>query len=279
MGALPRPFRAVLAAGWILCTMLSAIGCGNDPATEYVLAWSDEFDGAAGESPDPTKWTYDLGDGCPALCGWGNNELQTYTDRPENASMDGQGHLVLTARRQTVDGRDYTSARIRTEGLFTQQYGRFEARMKLPRGQGLWPAFWMLGDDLRSAGWPHAGEVDIMEYRGQETDVVHGTVHGPGYSGGSSIGERYVLANADFDADFHVFAIEWTDSRITWFVDDQPYFRVRPQDLGGREWVFDHPFFLVMNVAVGGNFVGPVGANTSFPQSMTIDWVRVYRAQ
>lgn len=271
-------FRRLSLAGLVLIAMALSFGCSDDEDLEYVLVWSDEFDGAAGESPDPAKWTFDLGDGCPNLCGWGNNELQTYTDRPENVSMDGEGHLVITARRETLNDRDYTSARIRTEGLFTQQYGRFEARMKLPRGQGLWPAFWMLGDDIRSVGWPDCGEIDIMEYRGQETDVVQGTVHGPGYSGGNSIGERYVLANADFDAGFHVFAIEWTDSRITWFVDGQAYFRVRPQDLGNRDWVFDHPFFLIMNVAVGGNFVGPVGANVQFPQTMIIDWVRVYEA-
>ena len=265
---------ALVASG-----VLFSSGCSGDEEVAYELVWSDEFDGPAGAPPDPANWTYDLGTGCPGLCGWGNDELQTYTDRPENVSMDGEGHLVITARRETLDDRDYTSARIRTEGLFTQQYGRFEARIKLPRGQGLWPAFWMLGDDIRSVGWPRCGEIDIMEYRGQETDIVHGTVHGPGYSGGNSIGGSFALSNADFDADFHVFAIEWTESRITWFVDGEPYFRVRPRDLGSRDWVFDHPFFLILNVAVGGNFVGPVGANTMFPQTMTIDWVRAYEAR
>ena len=269
-----RPLIALLLAAAVAMT-----GCDDDDEIEYVLAWSDEFDAPAGTPPNPDNWTYDLGTGCPNLCGWGNNELQNYTDRPENVAHDGEGHLVITAREESFGESDYTSARIRTEGLFSQRYGRFEARIKLPRGQGIWPAFWMLGDDIRSVGWPQCGEIDVMELLGQTPDTVYGTVHGPGYSGGQSIGQTYQLANADFDAGFHVFAVEWTESRITWFVDGEAYHRVRPQDLGNREWVFDDPFFLILNVAVGGNFPGNPDESTRFPQTMTIDWVRVYRAQ
>lgn len=267
----------LLIAGLALLAAATLVACGDDDdEPDYVLVWSDEFDAAVGTPPDPERWTYDLGRGAG---GWGNQELQTYTDRPENVAHDGDGHLVITARAESLGSADYTSARIRTEGLFEQTYGRFEARIRLPRGQGIWPAFWMLGSDFRDVGWPECGEIDIMEYRGQEPNLVLGTVHGPEYSGGQSIGADFELDNADFDAGFHVFAIEWTDRRISWFVDDVAYHRVRPQDLGGRDWVFDHPFFLILNVAVGGNFVGSPNASTSFPQSMTIDWVRVYRAE
>ncbi|HKK70165.1 MAG TPA: glycoside hydrolase family 16 protein [Candidatus Krumholzibacteria bacterium] len=252
--------------------------CGDDDEDEgtYVLTWSDEFDGPADTSPDPEKWTYDIGTG---VNGWGNAQLEYDTDRIENVRLDGEGHLEIVAREEEFGDRQYTSARIKTEGLFTQRYGRFEARIQLPRGQGIWPAFWMLGDDFRQVGWPDSGEIDIMEYRGQNPDEVLGTVHGPGYSGGASIGARFILDGGDFDAGFHVFSIEWTDDRITWFVDDVPYHRVRPQDLGGREWVFDHPFFMILNVAVGGNFVGPPDETTRFPQTMRVDWVRVYERQ
>jgi len=260
----------------LLTGLIVFAGCSDDDADiEYVLAWSDEFDGPAGNPPDPEKWTYDIGRGNN---GWGNAELQYYTDRTENAALDGDGHLVITAIEESFGSADYTSARLKTQNIFSQRYGRFEARIKLPRGQGIWPAFWMLGDDIRIVGWPQCGEIDVMEYLGQDADTVYGTVHGPGFSAGQSIGESFSLPNSDFDVDFHVFAVEWTETRIIWSVDGDVFHVVTPQTQGLDEWVFDDPFFMILNVAVGGYWPGEPDASTRFPQTMEIDWVRVYRA-
>ncbi len=248
----------------------AAFDSPDDPV--WTLAWSDEFDGPAGQLPDPANWTFDIG------TGWGNRQLEYDTDRPENVSLDGNGNLAITARREPWMGSAYTSGRIKTQGLFEQAYGRFEARIQLPTGQGIWPAFWMLGSDFSTVGWPECGEIDIMEFRGQEPTIVLGTVHGPGYSGGGGISSRYALTGDRFDTGFHEFAIEWTEDGIVWFVDGQRYHAVDPGDTPGR-WVFDHPFFILLNVAVGGNFVGPPNESTTFPQSMLVDWVRVYRAE
>ncbi|NJC26258.1 glycoside hydrolase family 16 protein [Neolewinella antarctica] len=245
----------------------------------YELVWSDDFDGAAGELPSAANWTYDIGNG-PA--GWGNNELQMYTDNPENVSLDGNGNLLLTAIRiDNENGDQFTSARIKTEGLFTKAYGRFEARLKTPYGPGIWPAFWLLGDNCNEMPWPQCGEIDIMELRGQEPNKIAGSVHGPGYSAGQAITADYTLENGRFDAEFRIFAIEWGEDYIDYFVDDFLYQRITKEDTeeaddGKGEWVYDHPFYIIMNVAVGGNYVGfPVDA-TPFPQTMTIDYVRVY---
>ena len=239
-----------------------------------VLAWQDEFDGPAGQPPDTiTKWRYDIG------THWGNVQLEYDTNRPENVSLDGMGHLTIIARREDYLGRAYTSARINTRGRFEQTRGRFEARMKLPSGQGLWPAFWLLGGDIDRAPWPACGEIDIMEYRGQEPRIVHGALHGPGYSGGSALTHAFELPLGRFDTGFHVFALDWSADRITWFVDDIAYKSATPADLPpGTRWVFDHPFFVILNVAVGGNYVGGPGPGTTFPQTMTVDYVRVYAA-
>ena len=246
----------------------------GDELIEYTLVWEDQFDGQAGESPDPANWTYDVGNGDN---GWGNAQLEFDTARQENVSLDGSGNLRITAREESYNGFDYTSARIKTQGLFSQQYGRFEARIKLPIGQGIWPAFWLLGNGIDTVGWPQCGEIDIMEYRGQEPNVVHGSLHGPGYSGGGAVTGRFTLPGAGFDQGFHVFAVEWEPESITWLVNDVVYQRRTPDDLpGGTGWVFDHPFFIILNVAVGGNFVGDPDASTVFPQTMLVDWVRVY---
>lgn len=238
------------------------------------LVWSDEFDGAAGESPDPSNWVFDIGTGDN---GWGNQELQYYTDRPENVSMDGQGNLVITARREAFGGMPFTSARITTKGKFEQQYGRFEARMKSPYGPGLWPAFWLLGSNIDQVNWPQCGEIDVMELRGQEPDKIAGSLHGPGYSAGEAITSNFALNNGRFDDDFYIFAIEWGEGYIDYFVDDVLYQRLTPADLEGDEWVFDAPFYMLLNVAVGGTYVGFPTSQTPFPQPMTIDYIRVYQ--
>ena len=220
--------------------------------------------------------------------GFGNAEHQFYTDRPENVAHDGEGHLVITARQETVSGStcwygtcQYSSARLLTAGRFSQQYGRIEARMKIPTGQGLWPAFWMLGDDLFDVGWPDSGEIDIMENVGDAPGRVHGTLHGPGYSGGGGVGGHFDLPSGErFTDQFHVFAIEWSPEVIRWLVDDRVYQTKTPADLPpGTTWVFDHPFFLLMNVAVGGYWPGYPDETTLFPQELLVDYVRVYEAE
>ena len=243
------------------------------------LTWSDEFNAGAGTPPNSARWRYDIGGH-----GWGNNELEYYTNRVQNAAHDGAGNLVITARRENPAGYScwygtcqYTSARLLTSATFTQAYGRFEARMKIPRGQGLWPAFWMLGNNIGSVGWPTSGEIDIMENVGFEPSTVHGTIHGPGYSGGAAVGAGYTLPGGQQFADaFHTFTVDWEPTAITWYVDGIQYSRKTPADIGGNRWVFDHPFFLIMNVAVGGNWPGSPNASTVFPQTLTIDYVRVY---
>ena len=270
-----RPDRRGLVLAALLLTLTSCRSGATDPIPlEWNLAWQDEFDGPAGQLPDPGRWRFDVG------TDWGNQQLEYDTARAQNASLDGAGNLAIIARKENYLEQEYTSARINTRGLFEQARGRFEARIKLPVGQGIWPAFWALGNDFGTAGWPTCGEIDVMEYRGQEPNVILGTAHGPGYSGGSAVGTRYTLPGANFNDDFHVFAIEWSESRITWFVDDVIYRVITPADLpaGGR-WVFDHPFFVILNVAVGGIFVGPPDESTIFPQTMLVDWVRVYKAE
>ncbi len=242
---------------------------------DWQLVWSDEFDGAAGESPDTTKWTFDIGTG-PYNDGWGNAELEYYTDRPKNVSTDGNGKLAITAYRESYSGASFTSARIKTIGLFEQKYGRFEARIKTPYGPGIWPAFWLLGSNVGTIGWPKCGEIDVMELRGQAPNVINGTVHGPGYSGGASITKAFALQDDRFDLNFHVFAIEWDENKIDFFVDNTLYQRITPDDLTG-DWVFDHSFFMILNLAVGGNYVGFPTNQTPFPQTMLVDYVRVYR--
>jgi len=276
-GVAPAVRRSAPWRPWLLpLLLLGATACrapSSPSQLSWQLAWSDEFEGPAGSPPDPAKWNHDVG------TDWGNAQLEYDTDRTENVSLDGNGHLAITARREAWLGRDYTSGRIQTSGHFAQAGGRFEARIRVPVGQGLWPAFWLLGANFASVGWPACGEIDVMEYRGQEPRVVVGSLHGPGYSGGSAVTTRYQLpGTAGFDQDFHVFAVEWVDDRITWFVDEVPYLAVRRADLPpGGAWVFDHPFFVILDLAVGGHFVGPPDANTVFPQSMLVDWVRVYR--
>ena len=248
----------------------SAFGDEGD-ASPRTLIWHDEFDGPAGQLPDPDRWQFDLG------TDWGNLQLEYDTDRADNVSLDGEGNLAITARVEDYEGQPYTSARIKTKGRFEHSYGRIEARIRLPIGQGIWPAFWMLGADIDKVGWPQCGEIDIMEYRGHEPRVLHGTIHGPGHKGDDAIGNRFVLEDGGFHLGFHVFAVEWTEDSITWYLDDRVYHSVSLTDLPtGAEWVYDHPFFLILNVAVGGGWVGSPDETTEFPQTMLVDWVRVY---
>jgi beta-glucanase (GH16 family) len=238
----------------------------------WTLLWADEFTQAEGTKPDSSKWGYDTG----SNNGWGNNELQFYTDRTENARIE-SGNLVIEARKESYSGKAYTSARLLTKDKVSWTYGRIEARIKIPKGRGIWPAFWMLGANIASVGWPNCGEIDIMENIGSEPSTLYGTIHGPGYSGGNPVSENTVLLGAELGDDFHVFAIEWEENRIRWFLDGQPYFTVTPSSLpAGSNWVFNQPQFLILNVAVGGNWPGDPDGLTTFPQRMTVDYVRVY---
>lgn len=241
----------------------------------WQLVWSDDFNGAAGVLPDAAKWKFDIGVG-PNNDGWGNAELQYYTNRPSNASLDGKGNLAITAKKELYSGSGFTSARLKSSGLLEQSYGRFEARIKTPWGPGIWPAFWLLGADVNTKGWPQCGEIDIMELRGQKPNIINGTVHGPGYSGAASITKSYAFVNNRFDADYHLFAVEWGPDFVDFFVDEILYQRITPENVKGT-WVFDHPFFIIMNVAVGGNYLGFPTDQTPFPQSMLIDYVKVYK--
>ncbi|MBQ0991325.1 family 16 glycosylhydrolase [Micromonospora sp. PSH03] len=266
----------VLLAAALVATATALVVPANPDRAEAAIgpiSWQDEFNSPAGTPVDQNKWRFDTGGG-----GWGNNERQYYTNSTSNAVHDGQGNLVITARRdnpanyQCHYGRcEYTSARLLTAATFTQTYGRFEARIKVPRGQGIWPAFWMLGT---GGGWPDAGEIDIMENIGREPNTVYGTVHGPGYSGGGGITGSRTLGAPLADT-FHTYRVDWEPNVITWYVDGVQYHRVDPARLGGNRWVFDHPFFMILNVAVGGNWPGYPDGSTQFPQQMLVDYVRV----
>ncbi len=258
--------------------------------SEWVLRWSDEFDGPAGTLPDANKWRYELGDGAlNGIPGWGNSEFEYYTADPENVALDGNGHLRIRVQKVDTATTDlvcyygpcqYTSARLLTQDRVSFRYGRIEARIKLPNTDksGLWPAFWSLGDNIRQVGWPQCGEIDIMEYVSRVPNTVFGTIHGPGYSGGSGYGNSTTVP--DLTSDFHTFAVEWTEDGIVWYVDGVKYHEAHPTDdyLQGKEWVFDHPFFLLLNMAIGGNFGGAIDPAMTFPQELLVDYVRVYQA-
>jgi beta-glucanase (GH16 family) len=260
---------------------LGALACGTSAAYgAWQLVWSDEFSQPDGSSPDPTKWGFDIGNGSG---GWGNNQLEYDTSRTNNARIVG-GQLVIEADQESYGGKSYTSARMLTKGKWSWAYGRMEASIKLPRGQGIWPAFWMLGTNIDSVGWPTCGETDIMENIGNTNDQAkaHGTIHGPqnggDYNGGAGVGGTYTLPGGGALADsFHTFAVEWTTNQIKWYVDNTAYFTATPASLpSGGTWVFTQPQFLILNLAVGGNWPGYPDATTVFPQQMLVDYVRVY---
>ena len=287
---LPSVFAPILFLSLLVC------GChiNRDPppprppippplasASGWTLVWSDEFKGPDGSSPDPKKWAYDQGGK-----GWGNEELECYTNRLQNAHIQ-SGNLVITTQKENFacsDGlsSNYTSARLKTQGLFSQAYGRFEARIKIPAGQGMWPAFWMLGDNITIAGWPTSGEIDIMENIGKEPGTVHGSLHGPSSAKRTSDATALfsLPAGQGFANDFHLFAVEWEPGVVRFYVDTNLYatFTQSHWPVGGA-WVFDHPFFLLLNVAVGGTWPGSPDSSTQFPQQMLVDYVRVYTKQ
>ena len=245
-------------------------------AQNWQLTWSDEFNAPNGSSPDSAKWNIVTGGD-----GFGNNELETYTSRPVNVHQQ-DGNLVITAQKEDLTGPDgiprhYTSARINTQNHFSQKYGRFEARIKLPTGKGIWPAFWLLGDDHERNPWPACGEIDILETIGAP-DTMYSTIHGPGYSASKGPSTKYVLPPGKaVNSAFHVYAVEWAPNDIKFFLDKHLIVERTPADLPpGSKWVYDHPFYILLNLAVGGNWPGSPDDSTTFPQQMLVDYVRVY---
>jgi beta-glucanase (GH16 family) len=240
-------------------------------------SFTDDFTGAKGSAVDDSKWTLETGDNV------NNHEREYYTKGTDNASLDGDGHLVITAKKENPNNYNcwygscqYTSARLNTADKFTTTYGHAEARMKIPEGKGMWPAFWMLGDDIGTAQWPNCGELDVMENVGNEPGTVHGTIHGPGYSGSAGVGAPYDLPSGQkFSDDFHTFGVDWSPNKISWSVDGNVYQTRTPDDVSGNKWVFDHPFYMILNLAVGGDWPGDPDGNTKFPQSLVVDYVHV----
>lgn len=288
MNATRKILISRLSGALVLVALVASCGGAQTPSSpssqttptsnpSYTLVWSDEFNGADGSAPDPAKWSIQTGGN-----GWGNNELEYYTARPSNVHVSG-GNLVITAVKESYTGPDgvtrpYTSARLQTKGLFSQQYGRFEASIKIPRGQGMWPAFWMLGNNIDTAGWPACGEIDIMENIGKEPAIIHGSLHGPGYSPGN-VTASYSLPSGTFADSYHLYAVEWDPQQVRFFVDSTQYAAFAPNNLPtGAIWEFQQqPFFLLLNVAVGGDWPGSPDAATSLPQQMLVDYVRVYQ--
>lgn len=277
--ALTARLGQTLAACLLLCLATSVLAgrATASPPAGYTLAWSDEFDGAVGSKPDSTKWGYDLGGG-----GWGNNELETYVSDAQHAQIVADASATDSKALQIqatkdAQGKIY-SARLLTKGKITAQYGYIEGRIQMSYGQGIWPAFWMLGTDVDTAKWPSCGEVDIMENIGNERSVVHGTIHGPGYSGGNGIGAAYTLPSSQqFKDGYHTFAVRWRPDAITWDVDGVTYQTRTTADIpSGTTWAFNKAFFVILNLAVGGNWPGYPDATTVYPQNLRVDYVRVY---
>jgi beta-glucanase (GH16 family) len=257
------------------------------PKITYTQVWSDEFDGAAGSSVDPAKWSFDLGDGCTAgICGWGNNEKEYYTNAADNVSLDGQGHLAIVARPAVLNTTcyygpcKYTSAKITTRGKMSAAPGRVEARIRIPKGQGLWPAFWMLGNDFGTVGWPASGELDIMENKGSAPSTSSSAIHGPGYSGNTPFAHANTIsAPATLADDYHLYAVEWDAVGASFYVDGIMHYQVLRVDIQryGTS-ILDKPYYIILNLAVGGNFDGDPASDSILPATMLVDYVRVYTA-
>jgi beta-glucanase (GH16 family) len=289
----PRRGAAVFAlASLLACSSggtAAVVPAGTPPVTSpapkaWTLAWSDEFDGAPGAPVDAAKWSHDLGDGCGnGICGWGNNEKEYYTNAPENVSLDGQGHLQIVAR-QAPSGLTcyygvcrYTSAKLTTRGKMTAVPGRVEARLKLPVGQGLWPAFWMLGSGFPTVAWPTCGELDIMENKGSTPSATSSAIHGPGYSGNTPFARVSQIPGGGVTSDFHTYAVEWDAEAVQFSVDSTLHYtvsRAQLQQFGNP--VLGNSYFVILNLAVGGQFDGDPGSDAIFPATMLVDWVRVY---
>jgi beta-glucanase (GH16 family) len=279
--------RGLAIGASLVCACSTASTVSTGPTTTWVQLWSDEFDGAAGARIDSTKWSYETADGCTeGICGWGNSEREYYTDAAENIALNGHGQLMIVARRAPAGLTCsygpclYTSARITTRGKLVVAPGRVEARIKLPAGQGLWPAFWMLGHNSPAVPWPACGELDIMENKGSQPATTSSAVHGPGYSGETPFAHANSLAHGVLADDFHIFAVEWDSLGVRFFVDGIAHYgitRTAVEHYGPS--ILDQPFFLMLNLAVGGHFDGDPQSDAIFPATMLVDYVRVYARQ
>jgi beta-glucanase (GH16 family) len=266
------PFFGFLGLVWLA----GACAAAKKTSAQMRLVWSDEFDYTG--LPDSSKWGYDLGDGCPNVCGWGNNELQFYTARRlENARVEG-GYLVIEARRERMGSQDYSSARMVSKRRGDWTYGRIEARAKLPSGLGVWPAIWMLPTDWAYGGWPASGEIDIMEHVGYMPDSLFGSLHTTRFNHIQGTQVTAGLFSKTLSTDFHRYGIEWDAEKIDFFFDGEKYLTFKNRREGSAAWPFDRDFHLLLNVAVGGNWGGKMGVSESiWPQKMLVDWVRVYQ--
>lgn len=271
----------------IICATLLGVGITlisySPPITlpgvtgKWQPTWADEFNGPMNSRPDGRKWIHDVGGS------WGKHELEYYTDSHKNTFQDGQGHLVIVARNEEDEDLrcwgepcQYTSGRLKTKGKFTQQYGYFEARIQVPHGQGIWPAFWMLGNNIDSVGCPECGEIDIMENIGREPDTVYGSAHGPPDGPGSQVYSYQLDDGRPLSDEFHTFGVEWAPDFISWYIDGKKYATYTKAQATPQSWVYDRPFFLLLNVAVGGQWPGDPDSSTEFPQYMLVDYVRAY---
>ena len=264
-------------------TLGALLGC--TAPSPWVQVWSDEFNGAAGAPIDTTKWRHDTADGCASRnCGWGNNEKEYYARAPATIALNGQGQLAIVARTAPAGLKcyygpcRYTSAKITTRGKVDVAPGRVEARIKLSAGQGLWPAFWLLGQNIAAVGWPASGELDIMENRGSAATITSSAIHGPGYSGNTPFVHAHALERGTYTDSFHTFAVEWDSLTVRFFLDDTAHYVVTRGEVEHfGKWVFDQPFFVILNLAVGGHFDGDPASDAIFPATMLVDYVRVYR--
>jgi beta-glucanase (GH16 family) len=262
----------------LLASLCGSFQCITDstPDAARKLVWSDEFntDGA----PDASKWSYDLGDGCPNVCDWGNNELEYYTSNNKNVRIE-KGNLIIEAHKETMGGKPYTSTRIVSKQKGDWLYGRIEVKAKLPKGKGTWPAIWMLSTDWSYGGWPESGEIDIMEHVGYDPGVIHATLHSQKYNHVKGTQQGGKVSISDVQDAFHIYAIEWSKDKVDFYVDDKIYHSITRKptdDFSG--WPFDKRFHLIMNLAVGGNWGGKEGVDESiWPQRMEVDYVRVYQ--
>ena len=241
-------------------------------STDYTLIWQESFDGEAGSRPAQETWELQTGGG-----GWGNSQLEHNTNRSENAQLTGTGELMIIAREEPYGGNDYTSARLRSKESFDPIFGRFEARIKVPEGAGLWPAFWLLGSDYEEVSWPLCGEIDIMEFNGGEPNQMFTTVHGPGYSGGSGVGQTHRLQEGSFSDGYFIYSVDIDPEHISWYLDDKLIYSVSSGDLPAQApWVLDNGMKILLNLAVGGHFVSPPTDPEAFPAVMYVDWVRFW---
>lgn len=281
-----RAFAVLVVAACSTAPKPSGVDERDNPPQqrEWTLVWSDEFDGDSGTFVDTTKWRADTADGCQmGICGWGNQEKQFYTASTANIALDGDGHLQITARIAPAGMScyygpcRYTSGKITTRGKFQAEPGRVEARLKLPTGQGLWPAFWMLGSGWPSTPWPRCGELDIMEHKGSQPTITSSAIHGPGYSGATPFAHAMASSQGPYFENFHLFAVEWDRNDVRFFVDSTLHYTVRRADVVAHgDWVFDQPFFPILNLAVGGHFDGDPQSDAILPATVLIDHVRVY---